>query len=218
MTKKVAGLNQVEKGKSKQSYSLYDTCDKCPMWVYIDLVCNDNVKSLIIEGRAPDEMLIECKHNLITEFAELSGNTHAKQMSNIVRNIYLYKSQIQGLTIAINLLVNGEFEAPIEYLNKSGLKFKIPETNKDIETIIKRVEGHIKDKIRRINNLMKDYDKLTEGSTKVTPQFYTEQLATLSKHFGFRIDKNITLSEYAAYVKDLNEYIKHIEYGKLSNK
>lgn len=188
------------------------------MWVYVDLVCNNNIKSLLISGHASDDILIECKQNLITEFAEISGNTQAHHMSSIVKNIYLYKSQAQGLTIAINLLLSGDLELPIVYLNNNGVRVTKPETVKDMDVIVKRTQGLIKDKIRRINNLMKDYEKLTVGSTKVTPQFYTEQLMTLSKHVGFRLDKNISLAEYAAYVKDLNEYMKQQQYGKLGNK
>lgn len=210
MIGKNVGKKTEAKGFSKESYTLYDTCDKCPLSVYIDVVCNDNNKALIVSGNPREDALTATRMNLIMEFSELSGNEYTDRYHSVIRQIYSYKSVINGLNMAMNLVALGRFDVSIEYLNKNGVPCKAPNTDKESEMLLKKVQGVIKGKLVKYMEVCKKYESINKESSSVapTPQYYTENLIMLSKHIGYKLDKSITLAEYAGYIKD---YKQHIE-------
>lgn len=210
MIGKNAGRKTAVKGFSKESYTLYDTCDKCLLSVYIDVVCNDNNMALVISGNPNDEVLTTTRMNLIMEFSELSGNEYTNRYHNVIRQIYSYKSVINGLNMAMNLVSLGRFNISVDYLNKNGVPCKAPKTGKELEFLIKKIQGVIKGKLVKYMELSKKYENINKEfpSETPTPQYYTENLIMLSKYVGYKLDKSITLAEYAGYIKD---YKHHIE-------
>lgn len=211
MIANLVGRKKAEKAKLSQSYTLYDRCSICPLWVYIDLVCYDKVESLVIEGKATGDVLRALKSKIIIEFSELSGNKHTTTTTNSLRNIYLYQSQILGLKLALTLLLSGDIKDPTAYLKASGIKTD----EKSFESLIGRIKGYIKGKEIKMAEELKRYASMTEGKENtITEQYFAEQLVSLSKHVGFALNRNITLSDYAAYLKDYQTYIDTINHGK----
>ena len=210
MIGKNAGRKRAVRGFLKGSYTLYDTCDKCPLSAYIDVVCNTNNRALVINGNPSDDVLITARMNLIMEFSELSGNEYTDRYHNVIRQIYTYKSVINGLNMAMNLVALGRFDVSIDYLNKNGVICKVPKTEKESEILLKKIQGVIKGKLVKYMEVCKRYESINQESSSetVTPQYYTENLIMLSKHVGYKLDKSITLAEYAGYIKD---YKQHIE-------
>lgn len=212
---KSAGKKTAVSEKSKQLYSLYDTCDKCPLRAYIEMMCNDNLKALVISGNPDEETLKKAKTDLLMEFSELCGNEHSLILSNTLKSMYLNKSYLQGFRLCIALVYEGKYNPVINYLKSIGINANEPKTGKDVDSLIKMIEGRSKDKARRLKEDQRKYESLNRGEVeKITPQFYYEQLAMLSRHTKFRIDTNITLSEYAAYLNDFKKYIKITQNGE----
>ncbi|MBB4036557.1 hypothetical protein GGR21_002463 [Dysgonomonas hofstadii] len=207
----IAG-KKIRKGKQSESYTLYDTCNKCPLWVYVDLVCRDNLKALVIDGYPSDDILNKTKMSLIIEFSELSGNPHTAAMNIVLKNIHVYRIQINCLQMSHRLLLLGDSDTAINYLKSQGIIDVSYNRNK----FLKRLEGIIKSKVINMNKDMKKYNKsASEKADKPTPQYYNDHLAILSSHFKFNIDMNITLAQYASYLKIFNQSIsKNQNYGK----
>lgn len=203
MIKKHVGRKRGAKERSNRSYTLYDSCDKCPLWVYMDLVCDEKLESLVINGKAPEDVLKEARTNLIIEFSQLSGDTHTDVINNILRKIYLYKNEINIFRICASLIVSGEYESSLKQLAKMGIRSGIPQNTEQANGLLKNIEGRIKGKDIYLQKEIKRYEELTKDQGENPKrQLYEEQIVVLSKHSGFKLDKNMTLAEYAAYLKD----------------
>lgn len=209
MIKKRAGKKTGKKVSLKKSYTLYDSCDKCPLSNYIDLVCNDNLQALVIEGNPPSEILNETKHMLIIEFSELSGNTHTQSVINSIKRMHLLKTQILGFSLCFDLINHGAYDKPAEFLKTQNVNIGEIKTEADKQQILKSIDSRVKSKSIQLKEESARHNKLLEDSKgeKLTAQSFNEQLAVLSKHTGFRLEKNLTLAEYAAYIKQYLEYV-----------
>ncbi len=200
MIKKVVGKKQEDKEMSNISYTLYDNCNICPLRVYVNLICDGNLQSLIIEGEAPEDILKATKSKLIIEFAELSGNVQMLSVNNSIKKIVVYRNEILTLQICANLILLGKIDSALEKLKE----FRIDTS--DPQKIIKRIESTIKTKIVHLNKELSKYSESTDSdSDKPSSQVYNEQLAYLSAHFKFNINMDITLAQYAAYIKMYNQ-------------
>lgn len=215
-----AGQRPASQGEQSKSYILYDTCEKCPLRVYVDLICNDNLKALIISGEPSEDELEEAKLQLVAEFNELCGDGRQSAYINKYREIMLYKSQILGLTVCARLLSKWEYDNVFEYLNQTGLTVKkVPDSEAEwirlgrrIESRIKMLRVKIKEAIKQCNNLA----GRSENGSKPTLKDFNDQLVQISKNAGFRLTMDITLLEYAGYLKDYNNTLNSLqkEYAK----
>ena len=217
-TEKSAGKKAAAPAESQRSYSLYDTCDKCPLWVYINLVCDKDIRALIKKGNPPTEELEEARDNIASEFAELSANTTMSSIHNCQRQIYFLKSQIYGLAISLHLVSSGEHVEAIDYINKQGLRIKAASFDKEsVENIEKKIKNAIANRNIRLTQETKRLTEIAGGRQKgaeFTKTLFNDQLIHLSKHFGFRITKKITLAEYAGYIKDYQKSLSHVKTNK----
>lgn len=68
------------------------------------MVCNDNLRALVIGGNPPEEVLQEVRMALVAEFHELSGNALCRSLNNRIREVQLCRMRILGLSIAAQLL------------------------------------------------------------------------------------------------------------------
>lgn len=204
MIKENAGIKQEARGNLKESYSLYDRAEICPLWAYIDATVRNNTQSLILSGTAPDGVLQRVKTELSIELSELSGNQHAGALKNCMRKMYTLKALIQGAQISLSLCLCNEYDEAITWFRKRNVQAK------DIPTLVSRGISFIKAQNSRLKSEMKRYENLTSSGKggEITEMYFTETLIALSKHVGFRLDKNIMLAEYAAYLKDLKQTIE----------
>lgn len=206
------GANAGKKGAgpepSGKLYTLYDTCDRCPLRVYVDVVCYDNLASLIVEGDAPPYALIRAKNALIEEFSILCKNAFTKASNEHMRKIYLYRSQLIALSLCSNFI---DDDACVDYLRSIGIKISAPITADNADRARKIVNSRIKQMSIRLKSEIDAYNKLADGApaAKPTRENFTEQLVIISRHVGFRLTNDITLAEYAAYINDFQNSLKN---------
>lgn len=199
-TKRAAGKKAVAKEKSKDLFSLYDNCDICPLWVYIDIVCDNKLESLIIKGKPTNEELEEGKVRLLIDYSNASGNLEQSSKTDKIRKIYHYTASIQGLFLCINLIELGEYESTFDYLKTHNIYEKDP--SKIIEKIISKIRSYE----LQINKNKNDLS--TSPSEKIKREDFEKELVVLSKYMGFQITKfNTRLSEYIQYRKSYEQYI-----------
>ncbi len=186
-----------QKERSDRSFTLYDNCNICPLSVYVDLVCNNNLRSLIISGNPTDDEVEIAKISLILEFSELSGNTQTHSVNNLLKGIYMSRMQIKSIEMCINLISSGRYSVAKDYLKSIGIS----------KVDVKYLQGVIKSKVINLKKDISRYDSLVKesGSKKPTAQFYNHQLAVLSKYLKFDVPMSITLAKYAEYLKLYND-------------
>lgn len=78
-TAKSAGPKPGSPDGSGSSYTLYDSCNKCPLRAYIEMVCNDNLRALVIGGIRPKRC---CKRSA---WRSLQNFTNSPEMRFAVR-------------------------------------------------------------------------------------------------------------------------------------
>lgn len=190
---------------SKQSYSIYDSAFNCPLRVYISVVCDKNYKSLIKHGDVDDAVLESTFLNIMDEYADLCGSNGRNQK---VQNYNAYKSQILAMDICLRLLSLGSVEKVVENLNKIGLRCSLPKNEEELKALGIKIDQRIKDRVLRLKKLSKELQD-AKGKELEKKDFY-EQLVSISRWAGFRISDEITLAEYAIFVKQA-----HLEAEKM---
>lgn len=198
---------------SKSSYALYDTCDKCPLRVYIDVICNENLQALVSAGEATEADLLACRAALISEFNELSGRDDTSAAINQMRNIQLYRTQWLGLALCAELIAAGRPAEAFAFMERNGVPVGAePETEAEWMKLGRKLEARIrllKVKIREEANKHRDQAARNDQGGRPTPGDFNDQLIALSKHVGYRLNQEISLAEYAGYLKDFKNASRH---------
>ena len=209
MTGNRVGKKRGNPAKSEELYSIYSSCYDCPLKVYIEIVCNNNLDALIISGNPPKTVLEDANNKIISGYAELSGSSISTRYNVLLKDIYSYRSQIVGLTLCLQILPITP-DAAVGNLSKLGMRCSIPENNEDMDRLIRKIDSRIKDRSIRLKKAQKEFDSIQKSnkSKAITPNDFYDQLAIISRWAGFRISVDITLAEYAVYIKQMSEYVE----------
>lgn len=212
---KNVGKKQEDLGKSKKSYIIYDSCYTCPLKAYIQVVCNGDMRALVLEGEPTDEELNMAFSGILEQYQEISGNKPSLQNS-ILREIYMYRSHILGLALCYDLVLSGEID--LKGLNDCGITFN--PSKEDEFSLLEKISMKIKDRKIRLKKAIGEYDRIQKNnkSEKVTMMHFVEQLASLSRWAGFRLSDEITLAEYAVYTRQMNDYAEQLKTKRNGNK
>lgn len=207
---KSAGSRRAGLANSPKSFVIIDKCDKCPVRVYEDVVCNDNLQALVIEDAPSEDVLRMAKIDLITEFAELSGDKQSGKLSGHLRMIHLYRAYISGYTIAVYIIDMGNRPRAVEYLRNSG--FPVKETWTD-EELTKKIVSKVKYFDTRLHEELKKYEAALpkEMGDKMTADYFTAQLVGLSDDAGVHLTKDIMMSEFAIRIKNLQKKLEYVK-------
>jgi hypothetical protein len=204
-----------EAGREKSSnISLYDTCDTCPLSVYIDVVCDERLDRLIISGHPCQQTLEETKIKLMQEFSTLTGGGETRNFIETTRNFFYQRNRLAGIEIAIRLISSGQYAAATAYLNGSGFKCAVPENGEQADALTKRLQMELRKRADMFRKAKKRYESLQNKGEKPTRKYYNRLLVALStcEVIKMQLDRNkLTLSEFAEYINILNEYQQHIK-------
>ncbi|MDH6304611.1 hypothetical protein M2459_001346 [Parabacteroides sp. PF5-5] len=207
--RKAAGKKREDLEILSSSFAIH-SINTCPLYAYIDAVCDGNLKGLVVSGNPTEEALKESLSILTAEFSALCGNGRASSVNNSIRKIYMLRNTITAYSACMTLISVGDYSC-LEVLSRFGIKAKEPKTDAEKAKLLKLIDSKarsksvsLKEELSRLENTSKE-----EESGKVTVQDYNEQIALVSKFSGFHINRmTITLSEYAAYVKQFNKSLE----------
>lgn len=212
-----------EDGLEKSSNaSLYDTCDICPLSVYIDVVCDNRLERLIISGNPTCEELKEAKYKLIAEFSELCSGNEEKAFNEAVRSYYYLRTLIIGYESCISLIVEGKFDSAIEFLNNNGIKCKVPADEKERLELIRSIETKIKGRILKFRQAERTFKALcSKKGEKPTRKYFNHLLVMLStcEMIKMQLDRNkLTLAEFAEYLNVFNDHQQYLKTLQIKKK
>ena len=215
MTGKNAGLKPGDRGKSLK-YDIISDCDRCTLEMYIKMVCDGDLSVLVVSGEPGEDVLEAARIKIVSEFSVLTGSSD--KMMSVTRKVYFYHSLILTYAICGDLIAAGEVEEAVKVLNQKGVRCTVPVNVEEREKLLKRIKSAITEKKIRLKEENKRMKELQEKkSGKVKREDFIQTLVALSKHAGFRLTTGISLTEYAAYLKDYNreiEQLKQMKYGK----
>jgi hypothetical protein len=214
LIKKVAGKKPAAP-EALKNLSVTHNINTCPLYAYIEAVCEDNLKGLIVEGNPTDEELKMVLSEMTAEFSSLCGNTHASSVNISIKKIHLFKITLTAYQLSIGIVSSSDYSC-LATLKVFGLYLKEPKTEAEREKLLKQIDSKARTKLVQLKEELLLFDKLykKDKGSKVTTQSYNEQIAAVSKFAGFHINKmTITLAEYAAYMKQFNESLKSMKNG-----
>lgn len=211
-TEKNAGQKPENRERQLKSYSIYSSCYTCPLNVYIRVVCDNDFNALVISGNPTEDAIKEAAGKLFAEFSQLCGDSSASRHNTLLREIYMYRAQIVGYSICARLMLMDDLECAVKNLNELGFRCKMPENEKEIESLGERLSSKIKEKTIRMKKAQKDFESLkeTKQGEKPTRRYFVDQLIEISKWLGFRVTDDITIAEYASYLNKMKEYVETI--------
>lgn len=188
-----------------------DDCRTCTLEAYIRMVCDGDLNALVLEGEPPMESLEEAGARIVSELAMLSGS--ADRTTNVTRKVYFYHSLLLAYAICADLVASGEFEEAVGVLNSKGVRCSVPKSEEEREKLLRRIRSAMTEKTVRLREEEKRLAGLREdkGGKKMTREDFMATLVALSKNAGFRLTTDMTLAEYAAYLKDYKQEIEHLK-------
>lgn len=214
MKGKNAGLSPEGRAKSSR-YDIISDCDRCTLETYIKMACDGDLSVLIVSGNPGDDVLEAARLKIVSEFSVLSGSSDG--MSNAMRKAYFYHSLLLTLSVCGELIAFGEQEEAVRVLNEKGIRCSAPKTEEERMKLLKRIKSAMTEKRLRLKEEERRMKSMESKGKKATREDFMETLVALSRHAGFRITTGITLSEYAAYLKDYKreiEQLKQLRNGK----
>jgi hypothetical protein len=120
------------------------------------------------------------------------------------------------------LIGAGRFDAAISFLNKNGVQCAVPESEADMETLVKAVDIKFKNRLAKFREISSRYRELTSAKgEKPTRQYYNRLIITLSISEIVKIQlnpKKMTVAEFAGYLSMYNEYQNHLKIRKHDRK
>jgi len=212
---KSAGL-RADESELPSNTSLYDIYT-CPLSVYIDIIVDNKLKGLVVSGNPSPEELEEAKLKLMSDFAEMSNSGESQAITEVINSYYAQRNAINGLDIALKLVLAGRFEKAIEYLNKNGVKCSAPANEGEFKALIDKIHLKLKNRMAKFKEISSRYKVLSKKSDKPTRRYYSKLLVVLStcEIIKMQLDpKKMTVAEFAEYLNIFNEYQNHLKIKK----
>lgn len=108
-------------------------------------------------------------------------------------------------------------QAVLRFLNRNGLPVQaLPGRRNRMEKARRKDRREIRALKIKIREEKRRYEALLEGNGResCTPGEFNDQLVALSKHAGFRLTPDISLAEYAGYLKDYKNTLRYDKRSK----
>lgn len=194
---KLMGTHQLDSIKLKEGI------DEVTIKDYMDIVFKDKLNVLVIDGNPSiDELKTKC-NEVIHDFSIACGSSSGYATNKYITSIYRHKATILALSICHNLTAQGITNEEINNtLSTCGM---INCDKLDNHTKSHRIISLISSIKMKIKEAEKELEQRMSGSKKgVNIIEFENQLAIISRHMGFKIDKaNTTLSELASYIHNI---------------
>ena len=196
---------------------MYKSCFTLPLERFINCIVDHDYNSLVIKGKHTPEELAAQWEQIYAEYSELSGNivysNYVDLMKDYVRSLY----QLQVLIGALSVLSLKYDPEMVKALRTVGFNEPLPED--DIEVFLSSMDK-LSRKIGSVNLMVKNTRAKVEAEQKkmkskqMTRQDFLGVISGVTKFMQFRIDpKVVTVAEFVAYQKDLEEVVKHNRNG-----
>ena len=196
------------------SYVIYDRSDRCPLSAYIELICDGNLRALVVEGDPGTEILEAARMKLIWEYYELTGNAMASPVMKAVKDLMLYRNRIRVFELCKNLINTGSpevLETVVDHLSQLGIRTSakvgdqvlISNVIAKIESKVNMFQMHLKNAEARYSN----HSSEQSGSGQPSPSDFYDQLAYIHIEFNTTFDTSVTLAMYASYIKQYQRRI-----------
>jgi len=159
-------------------------------------------------------------NNVQAEYIDLLSDDKLDDLFLLKRDINKLHNKIQLTQHCISALQVMYYEPLCAELNKMGYKVKFtPETIiSDLKRVVTLAQSLVLQRDEKVKLYKEAESKLTGTGKAITEQDFDDNLVTLSKFQGYRLGKEVFLSEYIAVKNSFSEYVKaNIKNGSRPN-
>lgn len=185
----------------------YNTLHKLPLGRYIDCVCDENYRALLVYNIPYSNKVLKALFDTLQqEYIKLSGNKEYSAKKAVIDDINDMKLKLYLYSNALQILEEyDDMQGAIQYLNSEGF-------NGTREQIIKRVTAEIK--AMNIQCETKEaqlrVENQQEDKKKATREDYDKTILATNKN-GYHIDENTTVAKFIIAMQMQREEAKRME-------
>lgn len=158
--------------------NLYRGCNNLPMENFIQCLCEENYRTLIIEGEATERQLQEAWILILAEYYELRGDTsEGMEVWQLSRDVMRLQNHLFLLEQCVEFLKVKWSDSIAESVNKLGYPFR-PASKEDYAEDLNRVVNKAKTKYIQLQQHIKQLEEQVKklGNKKPTRDYFDNML------------------------------------------
>jgi hypothetical protein len=183
---------------------------------FLDALCDDNINSLIIDGKASNDQLSQAWVLILVEYYELRDDgLEGNEQSLLSRDIQKLNNHLTLLDICVKFLLDQYSDSIADSVRKLGYSFRPASTN-PVEYIIElnAVVQKSKLKFTQLQQLIKQLEsKMQEGGKeKPKRETFERNLLYFEEMQGatYNIDE-LTVSKYVMLEKKYDQKVEQLK-------
>lgn len=195
--------------------NIYRSCSKLLMPAFLDALCDDNLNSLIIEGKATKDQLTQAWLLILAEYYELRGDgIDGNEQWSLSRDIQKLNNHLNILDMCVQFLLERYSASIADSVRKLGYSFR-PTAFEPVDYIIElnAVVQKSKTKYIQLQQLIKQLEQKMEdaGTEKPRREIFEKNLLHFEEMQGatYNMDE-LTVSKYLQLENKYNHKIEQL--------
>lgn len=193
--------------------NLYRSCSTLSMELFLQCLCDGNLKALIIEGGATDEELQEAWLIILSEYHELKGDIQGSEQWRLSIEVMRLHNHLFLLDQCVEFLKIQWSDSIAESVRRLGYPFN-PKDKENYTLDLNRVVNKSKLKYIQLKQLIaqlsaeveKMGDKKPSREDFDTMLIYIEEMQKVSYNF-----ETLTVQKYLQLEKKYIQYVEHLK-------
>lgn len=198
----------------------YQHISELPLSRFKDVSVNGNLAALIISGYPTPEQLHDAWAKINIQVSDAVGNQEHKLYVSLTKQVSVLEAsywQIQEVGKLLNMaceikIFPADIYRELNRLTQSNFPFSADDHETNTKNI-KRCLNRAKSIFIRIEMLRQQLEAHHEKQTtgKVTQEWFTQMLITLSDHAKFQIPETIMTYEFYERIRRYNDYYERVK-------
>lgn len=181
-----------------------------PFKDYIDIVVNNDLSKLIIEGTPTTEELNEAWQTINELYIDAIADLDTKIRIEDAKEIAYLEGRINLAEIIIKQLRLNYTDELALSLSEFGYPIMLP-TKENFEKFVIQFRGYLKADLLTLEEKIKEQPKEKKGENP-TKQYFEKVVVAIELTFKFSINiEQITTGKYCEYVSSYNDYCKKLK-------
>jgi hypothetical protein len=186
------------------------------MPAFLDALCDDNLNSLLIDGKATKDQLTQAWLLILSEYYELKDNgIDGNEQVLLSRDIQKLNNHLYLLDVCVQYLLNQYSESIADSVRRLGYSFR-PASREPIDYIVElnAVVQKSKTKYIQLKQLIKQLEKQMDeaGTEKPRRESFEQAVIYFEEMQGATYNiEELTVSKYVMLEKKYNQKIEHLK-------
>ncbi len=200
----------------------YRDIHNLPLHKFEDCFLNNNISALTIAGFPTEQELKKAWDHILIQYADLLGSDEFKLYMHLYREVEVISIDWESVKFLTSLLRNIRDQYFCDELNKLvNVNFDYPWENQEVyQKQIDRCERRGKAFKIRCDLKMVEFENMkkkieAKNNKEIDKNYFTSMLIMLSRHYQYRITKDVTMGEYIEMIRQYKMYYDKMKpYGK----